>query len=146
MFIPHIGFLIFIIAFYRFSPLFEAISRTLNVKKQKLLLVLLLVFVFVFCLGILNFLKLSNYQKIIENNELLSVNGCIENYQSTLVNSREESFEIDKVKFKWNDYATSKYFFANRNYGDNFIKNNQCISVYYIQENLQNHIVKIEHS
>lgn len=146
MFIPHIGFLIFIIAFYKLSPLFEVISRTLKVKKQKLLIVLLTVFFFVFCIGIINFIKLSNYQKAIESKELLVVKGCIESYQSTMKNSREESIEIDKIKFKWNHYATSKYFFANRKYGDNFIKNNQCINVYYIPENLQNHIVKIEHN
>lgn len=144
MFIPHIGFLIFIIAFYKFSPLFDAISHTLKVQKKKLLWVLLFLFTLTFMVGILNFIKLSDYERIIESNELLSIKGCIQNYQSTLVNSREEAFEIKNIKFKYNNYASSKYFFANRKYGDNFIKNNQCINVYYIPENSQNHIVKIE--
>lgn len=146
MFIPHVGFLIFIVAFYKFSPLFDAISDTLKVKKQKLLNALLLLFTLLLFVGVLNFVKFSNYEKIIKSNELLSVKGCIENYQSTLVNSREESFEIKGVKFKYNNYGTAKYFFANRKYGDNFIKNNQCILVYYIHENNQNYIVKIERS
>tara|TARA_R110002060_G_scaffold76136_1_gene86280 strand:- start:38 stop:520 length:483 start_codon:yes stop_codon:yes gene_type:complete len=144
MFIPHLGLLIFIIAFYKLSPLFEVISDTLKVKKQKVLLSLLSLFFLVLFVGILSFIKLSSYESVIESNKLLSVKGCIENYQSDLVNSREESFEIEKVKFKYNNYATSKYFFANRKYGDNFIKDNQCINVYYIPENSQNHIVKIE--
>ena len=146
MFIPHIGFLVFIIAFYKFSPLFFAISETLKVKKQKLFLGLLSLFTIVLFVGILNFIKLSNYEKVIGSNQLLSIKGCVKNYQSTLVNSREESFEIEEVKFKYNNFATPKYFFANRKYGDNFIKDNQCINVYYIAENSQNHIVKIEHN
>ena len=145
MFIPHIGFLFFIFAFYKFSPLFDAISATLKVQKKKLSWILLSIFTLTFIVGILNFIKLSDYERIIESNEFLSIKGCIENYQSTLVNSREESFEIKNIKFKYNNYATSKYFFANRKYDDNFIKDNQCINVYYIPENSQNHIVKIEH-
>ena len=96
MFIPHIGFLIFIIAFYKFSPLFEAVSDTLKVKKKNLYWVLLSLFTLAFFVGILNFIKLSDYERTIKSNELLSIKGCIENYQSTLVNSREESFEIEK--------------------------------------------------
>ncbi|WP_284297319.1 hypothetical protein [Thalassotalea loyana] len=144
MFIPHVGFLIFIIAFYKFSPLFNAISDTLNVKKQKLLVALLLLFIFELLVGIVNFVKLSHYENMIKRNELLFIEGCIENYQSTLGNSRGESFEIKGVRFNYNNFATAKHFFANRKYGDNFIKNNQCVNVYYISENSQNHIVKIE--
>jgi hypothetical protein len=146
MFIPHVGFLIFIVAFYNFSPLFDAISGTLKVKKQKLLVALLSLFSLALLVGVFNFVQFSNYEKIIKSNELLSVKGCIENYQSTLVSSRGESFEIKGVKFKYNNYGTAKYFFANRKYGDNFIKNNQCVNVYYISEDSQNHIVKIERS
>jgi|TARA_B110000211_G_scaffold163858_1_gene184995 hypothetical protein len=146
MFIPHVGFLIFIVALYNFSPFFDAISGTLKVKKQKLLAALLTLFILALLVGVFKFVKFSNYEKIIKSNELLSVKGCIENYQSTLISSRGESFEIKDVKFEYNNYGTAKYFFANRKYGDNFIKNNQCVNVYYIPENSQNHIVKIERS
>lgn len=144
MFLPHIGFLLFIIAFYKFSPLFTVISDALRVKKQKLLLALVVLFLISFFFGVLNFLKMSTYQQLIEQEQWLVVKGCIENYQTNKVNSTEESFEIGGVRFEYNDFVTPRYFFANRKSSDNFIRNGQCIQVYYFPDNAKNYIVKIE--
>lgn len=51
-------------------------------------------------------------------------------------------FVISDVQFKYNDYTTKQYFFANRKH-DTLIKNGQCVTIVFLPKQ-QNGILKID--
>ncbi|WP_133405981.1 hypothetical protein [Parashewanella tropica] len=87
--------------------------------------------------------KRSLIQKI-EGGEIYSVTGVVTNLQTEKAASREESFEVDGIRFSYNDVATPKYFFVNRKYQDGIIQNGRRVKVEYIKDNEKNFIIRLD--
>lgn len=111
---------------------------------EKRLLIFLPVLALIFLLASINqlFDKNSLLSKIAKK-EFKTVSGCISNYETKVGNSRAESFKVANVIFKYNNVATSDWYFANRNNRDQFIVNGRCLTIHFIPEGLNNHIIKI---
>ena len=57
--------------------------------------------------------------------------------------SRTQSFSVSGVFFKYNNYQTESYFFANRKYSDKVIFNGGYVEIHYIRDNGNNYITKL---
>ena len=57
--------------------------------------------------------------------------------------SLTQSFSVSGVSFKYNNYQTAPYFFANRKYNDKVIINGGYVEIHYIQDNGNNYITKL---
>jgi len=99
-------------------------------------------FVVAFTTSILNGLAVHQVQNAILANQTQVISGCITDHKIVEGNSREEMFVISDVQFKYNDYTTKQYFFANRKH-DTLIKNGQCVTIVFLPKQ-QNGILKID--
>lgn len=126
----------------KYTPFISAISQVTKVKGKYIFLFISLVFAFGLISTSLNYIDLYTVKLAVENNEVQKIKGCIANYEVNQSNSRSESFSISGIAFKYNDYGTEKYFFANRQH-DSFIKNGRCVVIAFIPSS-SNNIIKID--
>lgn len=99
----------------------------------------LLLFVFVvFAFGLIstshNYIDLYTVKLVIENNEIQKVKGCIANHKVNQNYSRTEGFSISDILFKYNDYGTAGYFFANRQHDNHYKKWSLCNYCIYTKQ------------
>ncbi|WP_282114654.1 hypothetical protein [Pseudoalteromonas arctica] len=71
------------------------------------------------------------------------VTGEIEKLVEKEGASRTQSFSVSGVSFKYNNYQTAPYFFANRKYNDKVIFDGGYVEIHYIQDNGKNYITKL---
>lgn len=105
-----------------------------------------IIFAFLAFLGTKAF-SLSKYIAQFEGikaGDFLKVEGKIKNLKFHEGRARGESFTVDGVVFKYNEYGTPKYYFANR--GPEFIslKNDIIVRVFFINSGGENFIFKLE--
>lgn len=103
---------------------------------------------FVMILGFTIVQAISHYQLVlysekIKSGEFLIVEGEISELKIIKGNSREESFKVNGVYFKYNDFGTEKMFFANRNHDSQLIKNGRNVNIHYLQSESENLIFKV---
>ncbi|WP_152968271.1 hypothetical protein [Pseudoalteromonas sp. P1-25] len=88
------------------------------------------------------YLKMQYIAKI-KSHEQRVVAGEIEKLVEKEGASRTQSFLVSGVFFKYNNYQTAPYFFANRAYNDKVIFNGGYVEIHYIQDNGNNYITKL---
>lgn len=74
------------------------------------------------------------------------VSGEIQNFkylQTSEKLSRREQFDVSGVSFTYNNLATKPYFFANRKYKENKIKNGAKVTIVYLNVEDENYILEI---
>ena len=79
----------------------------------------------------------------IKSHEQRVVTGEIEKLVEKEGASRTQGFSVSGVTFKYNNYQTAPYFFANRKYNDKVIFNGGYVEIHYIQDNGNNYITKL---
>jgi len=100
------------------------------------------IWIIAFTTVVLNSWGAYQVQNAIWANEAQVISGCITDHKTVKSNSREETFFVSGIKFKYNDYATKQYFFANREH-ETFIQNGQCVTIVYLSK-YGNGILKID--
>ena len=126
----------------KFTPVLQSLSSITKLKPRYIVVIALCIFFVAFTTSINNGLGVHRVQNTILTNQTQIVSGCITEHKIVQSNSREEMFVISDVKFKYNDYATKQYFFANRDH-DTLIKNGQCVPIVFLPKQ-QNGILKID--
>jgi len=129
-------------AIFKFTPLLKPLSSITKLKPRHILVIAFSMFVVAFTTSILNGLAVHQVQNAILANQTQVISGCITDHKIVEGNSREEMFVISDVQFKYNDYTTKQYFFANRKH-DTLIKNGQCVTIVFLPKQ-QNGILKID--
>ena len=129
-------------AIFKFTPLLQSLSSITKLKPRHILVIAFSIFSVAFIISILNGLAVHRVQSAILTNQTQVISGCITDHKIIKGNSREEMFVISDIHFKYNDYATEQYFFANRKY-DTLIKNGQCVTIVFLPKQ-QNGILKID--
>ena len=119
------------------------VAKVIPVPERVLVFTLALLSLVIAVGKIVQYHKYSDVADLVHGGKVHSIAGCIADYVTEKINSREESFKIKGVHFRYNDVATSKWFFANRNFGDGFIANGRCLDLSYIEIGSHKYIVKI---
>ena len=106
-------------------------------------------FVFLFVFGFLIIQSVSFYGLVSKSNDIdygnySSVEGAIEDIQIVEGNSREESFTVGGVRFKYNDSGTEKSFFANRMHDSDTIREGQIVKISYLIAGNENLIFELK--
>ncbi|WP_420934875.1 hypothetical protein ACOJR9_08925 [Alteromonas sp. A081] len=131
-----------LVAIFKLTPLLQSLSTLIKLKPKHIVVIAFSIFIIAFATELFNGLGIHRVQNAILTNQPQIVSGCITEHKIVQGNSREEMFVVSDVKFKYNDYATEKYFFANRN-RDTFIKNGQCVTIVFLPKQ-ENGILKID--
>ncbi|PRO70152.1 MAG: hypothetical protein DSY75_04535 [Alteromonas sp.] len=131
-----------LVATFKFTTLLQSLSTLTKLKPKYIVVIAFSVFLVAFTTSLLNGLRVHNVQNSILTNQTQIISGCITDHEILQGNSREEMFVISDVKFKYNDYATEQYFFANRDH-NTFIKNGQCVTIVFLPKQ-ENGILKID--
>ncbi|MBB1303515.1 hypothetical protein H5183_19600 [Pseudoalteromonas sp. SR44-8] len=79
----------------------------------------------------------------IKSHEQRVVTGEIENLVEKEGASRTQHFSVSGVFFKYNNYQTEPYFFANRRYNDKVIFDGGYVEKHYIHDNDKKYITKL---
>jgi hypothetical protein len=140
-----IGLLIagaFIVVIFKFTPLLQSLSTFTKLKPKNIVVIAFSIFIIAFTTSLFNGLGVHHVQNAILTNQTQIITGCITDHKIVQGNSREEIFVVSDVKFKYNDYATEQYFFANRNH-DTLIKNGQCVTIVFLPKQ-ENGILRID--
>lgn len=133
---------IVLIAIFKFTSFLHLLSAIAKLKAKYIAIVTAFIWLIAFATLFLNSREIHHIQNAILANQTQAISGCITDHEIIQGNSREEMFFVSGVKFKYNDYATERYFFANREHGT-FIKNGQCVTIVYLP-NQENGILKID--
>ena len=105
--------------------------------------VLFFIFIFYNMVSIISLYSRMEYVAKIESHEQRVVTGKIDNLVEKEGASRTQQFSVSGVFFKYNNYQTAPYFFANRNYNDNVIFDGAYVEIYYIRDSDKNYITKL---
>ncbi|WP_299270920.1 hypothetical protein [uncultured Psychrosphaera sp.] len=136
--------IVFLLVFIKISPKFRILFfKVVSLPEKTVTLMLALLALFILIGKVSHYNKYSEVTNLIASGNVHSISGCIEDYETKKVNSRDESFKIEGVRFNYNDIATSEWYFANRHFNDGVIINGRCLKVSYIKRNSKNYIVKI---
>ena len=106
-------------------------------KKVNFWLGFLFVFGF-FVMQSLSFYGLVSKSNDIDSGSYSTVEGIIEDIQIVERNSREETFTVGGVRFKYNDYGTESIFFANRKHDSDTIQEGRVVKISYLIEGNEN--------
>lgn len=131
-----------VVAIFKFTPLLQSLSALTKLKSKHIAVIAVSIFMIVFTTALFNGLDIYHVQNTILANKAQVISGCITNHKIVQGNSREETFIVSGVKFTYNDYATERYFYANREH-DTYIKNGQCVTIVYLSKQ-GNGILKID--
>ncbi len=105
--------------------------------------VLFFIFILYNLASITSLYSKMQYIAKIKSHEKRVVTGEIEKLVEKEGASRTQSFSVSGVFFKYNNYQTAPYFFANRKYNDKVIFDGGYVEIHYIQDNGNNHITKL---
>ncbi len=131
-----------LVAIFKFTPLLQSLSTLTKLKPKHIGVIVVSIWIIAFTTVILNSWTSYQVQNAIWANEAQVISGCITDHKTVKGNSREETFFVSGIKFRYNDYATERYFFANREY-ETFIQNGQCVTIVYLSK-YGNGILKID--
>lgn len=131
-----------LVAIFKFTPLLQSLSSISKLKPGHIVVIVFSIFLVAFTTSIINGLGVHHVQNAILTNQTQIVSGCITDHKIVQGSSRDEMFIISDVKFKYNDYATKQYFFANRDH-DTLIRNGQCVTIVFLPQH-ENGILKID--
>ena len=129
-------------AIFKFTPLLQSLSALIKLKPKHIGVIVVSIWIIAFTTVVLNSWGAYQVQNAIWANEAQVISGCITDHKTVKSNSREETFFVSGIKFKYNDYATKQYFFANREH-ETFIQNGQCVTIVYLSK-YGNGILKID--
>ena len=129
-------------AIFKFTPLLQSLSALIKLKPKHIGVIVVSIWIIAFTTVVLNSWGAYQVQNAIWANEARVISGCITDHKTVKSNSREETFFVSGIKFKYNDYATKQYFFANREH-ETFIQNGQCVTIVYLSK-YGNGILKID--
>ena len=122
-------------AIFKFTPLLQSLSALIKLKPKHIGVIVVSIWIIAFTTVVLNSWGAYQVQNAIWANEAQVISGCITDHKTVKSNSREETFFVSGIKFKYNDYATKQYFFANREH-ETFIQNGQCVTIVYLSKYL----------
>ena len=129
-------------AIFKFTPLLQSLSALIKLKPKHIGVIVVSIWIIAFTTVVLNSWGAYQVQNAIWANEAQVISGCITDHKTVKSNSREETFFVSGIKFKYNDYATKQYFFANREH-ETFIQNGQCVTIVYLSK-YGNGLLKID--
>jgi multisubunit Na+/H+ antiporter MnhG subunit len=131
-----------LVAIFKLTPLLHSLSALTKLKPKYIGVIVVGIWIIAFTAVILKSWGVYQVQNAILANEAQVISGCITDHKTVKSNSREETFFVSGVKFQYNDYATKRYFFANREH-ETFIQNGQCVTIVYLSK-YGNGILKID--
>lgn len=140
-FMPYVFLIIISLVFIkRLKLLYD-----LNVKSFFKLNFFVLFFIFILynMVSIVSLYSRMEYVAKIESHEQRVVTGKVNNLVDKEGASRTQQFSVSGVFFKYNNYQTAPYFFANRNYNDKVIFDGAYVEMHYIHDSDKNYITKL---
>lgn len=140
-FLPHVFFIVISLIFIgRLKKLYDLyIKRFFKFN----FFILLFIFILYNLASIASLYSKIQYIAKVRSHEQRVVTGEIEKLVEKEGASRTQSFSVSGVAFKYNNYQTAPYFFANRKYNNKVIFNGGYVEIHYIQDNGNNYITKL---